>query len=354
MTNRAANCVQGIVAGLLTGAAVATIQLSPAVAADECLTKPREATPAGKHWFYRSDRATKRQCWYLRDDDAPSQGASLAPRRSAAAKRPTDFTESAANARAELQGSAAAADAKPAAQIAPATPAPAVTPPPAAQDIASTQPAPAQDTFATTPSAVTSSAVASRWPDPSAAVSSSAEPSNGATPFAVASAESGSTATASTTESANADTPTPTAMAVASTPVNDVDVSASLAAAPRADDPDRTQLIALLGAIAIAGFSTSVLFARARARRQIQLEPVGARRGVQWPAEPELDRMRLAPIKDQYPALMQHGEDEPRRTPRLSVVQRDHARYDEQFEVEDLLSRYAVPSRDAMRPRADR
>ena len=148
MTNRAANCVQGLVAGLLTGAAIATIQFGPAVAAGDCLTKPREETPAGKHWFYRSDRTTKRQCWYLRDDEAPSRGASLATRGSAAAthKRHTDFTESAANARAELSTPAtAAADAKPAAPIV----APAAALPTAAGNAASAQPAP--DAFTMSP-----------------------------------------------------------------------------------------------------------------------------------------------------------------------------------------------------------
>ena len=35
-------------------------------AADDCITKPNAAPPQGSHWYYRTDRATQRQCWYLR------------------------------------------------------------------------------------------------------------------------------------------------------------------------------------------------------------------------------------------------------------------------------------------------
>lgn len=331
MTNRAANCLHGIIACLLVGAAMTTIQFSPAVAAGECLAKPREETPTGKHWFYRSDRATKRQCWYLRDDDAPSRGASLAVQKSAAAPRKAhaDYTESAANARAELP--TAAGDVKPTAQIVTPSlasvtpsPTPAAAAPPVAESVASTQSVP--DLSVTTPSTVTS-----RWPEASGVASSIETPGNSAS-FALASAEPSTTVQADATLAA----------ATASAPVNEVEMPANPSVKPT-DDPARTQLIALLAAVAVAGFSSSVLLARARARRQIRLEPASAsmRRIAHWPAEPELDRMRLPPINDHYPALAPRGESEPRRTPRLSVVERDHTHYDEQFEVEELLSRYS-------------
>lgn len=347
MTNRAANCLHSIIACLLACAAITTIQFSPAVAAGECLAKPKEETPAGKHWFYRSDRATKRQCWYLRDDDAPSRGASLAGQKSAAAPRKahTDFTETAANARAELPPPPAApGDVKPATQIAsPAlasvmpAPAAAAAPPVAesiasAQNVASAQPAPAPDMSAMTPPTTTPSTVTSRWPEASG-VASSIETSGDSASFAMASAEPSTTGQADATLAA----------ATASVPVNEMEAPAS-PAMTRTDDLGRTQLIALLAAVAVAGFSSSVLLARARARRQIRLEPASAsrRRITHWPAEPELDRMRLSPIDDHYPAFAPpRGDAEPHRTPRLSVVQRDHMPYDDQFEVEELLSRYS-------------
>jgi hypothetical protein len=34
-------------------------------AADDCLTKPNAAAPPGNHWYYRVDRTTHRECWYL-------------------------------------------------------------------------------------------------------------------------------------------------------------------------------------------------------------------------------------------------------------------------------------------------
>ena len=56
-------------AQVLTTAAEAATQ-APQAAADSCLTAPKGATPAGSHWYYRIDRVTKRQCWYLREEEA--------------------------------------------------------------------------------------------------------------------------------------------------------------------------------------------------------------------------------------------------------------------------------------------
>jgi hypothetical protein len=36
-----------------------------APAAAECLAAPGAASPPGRHWFYRVDRADRRKCWYL-------------------------------------------------------------------------------------------------------------------------------------------------------------------------------------------------------------------------------------------------------------------------------------------------
>jgi hypothetical protein len=38
---------------------------SVARAASECLAKPNAPPPQGKHWYYNTDRGTKRRCWYL-------------------------------------------------------------------------------------------------------------------------------------------------------------------------------------------------------------------------------------------------------------------------------------------------
>jgi hypothetical protein len=33
--------------------------------ADDCLAKPNATAPQGSHWYYRVDRMTRRECWYL-------------------------------------------------------------------------------------------------------------------------------------------------------------------------------------------------------------------------------------------------------------------------------------------------
>ena len=106
-------------AGVVAGASLAAMTDLRAQAAaarsaqwaDSCLTAPKGATPAGSHWYYRIDRVTKRQCWYLREesDTADDKFARAAPPASApsAAEEPvapqqrTITRKSIADARAE-------------------------------------------------------------------------------------------------------------------------------------------------------------------------------------------------------------------------------------------------------------
>jgi hypothetical protein len=37
--------------------------------ATDCLTAPNSTAPENSHWFYRTDRAQQRKCWYLRGAD---------------------------------------------------------------------------------------------------------------------------------------------------------------------------------------------------------------------------------------------------------------------------------------------
>src|SRR5260370_1822810 len=41
--------------------------------ADNCLTAPKSSAPTGSHWYYHTDRATQRKCWYLGTLDQPAQ-----------------------------------------------------------------------------------------------------------------------------------------------------------------------------------------------------------------------------------------------------------------------------------------
>jgi hypothetical protein len=328
MTNRAMDILpRTVLAGMVASAAVTILQFHPASAADDCLTKPKGVAPSGQHWYYRSDHATKRQCWYLGDES--SRGASLGVRKSAAvvAHRHHQLSQAAADARAEFPSPAvpatdvkrdlvaAAPAAMPAVPLAESNPAPAV----------------AQDNAA---APVDQSAISSRWPEATNAVPPSAvtPPLRNASQFTMAAAE---------TPSASVDSPAPTAAAL---PVSDTQAVDTPVAAP-APDSSRTQLAVFLGAVALIGFSTSVLLARARARRRIRLAPVTAQRRPRWPADPQIDPMQLPDVDRLHPARVRGEEAMSRRAAQPSIIPRDDARYDEQYEVEDLLARYSGQGR---------
>src|SRR5467141_2630260 len=78
MPNRTAKFASAIFASLLAGVPITTISHSAAGADDECLSSPKDQTPQGGHWYYRIDHATKRHCWYLKED-----GEKFAEKRSA-------------------------------------------------------------------------------------------------------------------------------------------------------------------------------------------------------------------------------------------------------------------------------
>jgi hypothetical protein len=44
-------------------------------AADECIRKPNAPTPPGSHWYYRTDRTSNRQCWYLGEEGAKARAS---------------------------------------------------------------------------------------------------------------------------------------------------------------------------------------------------------------------------------------------------------------------------------------
>jgi hypothetical protein len=80
MTNLAVKFVSALSAGIVVSAPIAMIPLSTVGAAEECLTTPKNETPPGKHWYYRSEGGTKRLCWYLREEgETPSQTATSTP-----------------------------------------------------------------------------------------------------------------------------------------------------------------------------------------------------------------------------------------------------------------------------------
>jgi hypothetical protein len=107
MSNRSVKFAPALVAGVVAGVSLATMTdlraqvittaaeaATPAAqaAADGCLSAPQGATPSGSHWYYRIDRVTKRQCWYLREesDAADDKFARAAPPASAPASAPEE------------------------------------------------------------------------------------------------------------------------------------------------------------------------------------------------------------------------------------------------------------------------
>ena len=64
-------------AGLASAIVLGSLAVLPTAlhAADECLSGPKGAAPAGSHWYYRVDRATKKNCWYVRAEGKPTPSA---------------------------------------------------------------------------------------------------------------------------------------------------------------------------------------------------------------------------------------------------------------------------------------
>jgi hypothetical protein len=49
------------------------------VNAVSCIAKPNGQAPQGQHWFYRTDRVTHRQCWYLAAQNGDAQKSATKP-----------------------------------------------------------------------------------------------------------------------------------------------------------------------------------------------------------------------------------------------------------------------------------
>ncbi|UFW53373.1 MULTISPECIES: hypothetical protein [Bradyrhizobium] len=171
MGNRTAKFISALIGSIVAGAPIAAVsQNAPAAssaanAAADCLASPKGIAPQGQHWYYRVERSTKRQCWYLRaeggkdnakDSAKPVQTAADTPAADAAA--PPQRAVQDARAEYVKPQQTAAAPAAPA-QAVPTTPAP-------TQQAAN----PSADSSAQQP------AVASPWPDASAATSPAPEP----------------------------------------------------------------------------------------------------------------------------------------------------------------------------------
>jgi hypothetical protein len=78
-----------VAANLLLPNSFALLLTSPAHA-EECLGKPNAPAAQGQHWYYNTDRATKRKCWFLAEQGrkAATKAARVAPARKPSAAPP--------------------------------------------------------------------------------------------------------------------------------------------------------------------------------------------------------------------------------------------------------------------------
>ncbi|MCK1735036.1 hypothetical protein IVA79_13915 [Bradyrhizobium sp. 138] len=234
MGNRTAKFVSALVGSIIAGLPLAAVSQnapdtsSTANAAADCLASPKGAAPQGQHWYYRVERTTKRQCWYLRAAGAKASQTAQATTDA----QDTDSTapQSLQNARAQYVAPQGVAPGAPN-MTAPA-PAAASTPP-VAQQPAATNNDTAQP------------AVATRWPD---AAMPTASPAPQPQPAPVA---------AAAPPSAKPAKPAP----------------ATPAAADSADKPTGSVQMLLLvigGALALAGILASLIYRFAGGRGRVQ------------------------------------------------------------------------------------
>lgn len=253
MSHRTAQFVPAIFAGLIACVSLVTASHGAPVEADKCLSGPKGAPPAGGHWYYRVDRVTKRACWYVGDARAkPARAAPEASPPTANSDSPPNSAgtpASIANARAELplpqarveQDNSVFTGPRPLATVAGAI-------------------GPVNDRRTNADAGAQRSEVASRWVE-----------------LADAGSPAGSAASSDNAAKAAAPTSSKAAPPAAALPLAAADASAT-------DKPTGSVpmlLIAILGALALAGLLASTIF-RFSGRRRNGRRSRGTDRRVNW------------------------------------------------------------------------
>jgi hypothetical protein len=272
MRHRATKFVSAISAGVVVSAPFATIPVRTVEAAEECLTKPREVTPPGQHWYYLIDRGSKRRCWYLHQETGTSSHAAISRRAHRAA------IVAARESRSESEPAMTRATRDAYAEFG--------LPPGGDENVAQVS----QQTLIASdypkgagpdqPDNVSGegpqSVVASRWPEPAGVPAASSEPPPAS--FVVASATPDAKPDAGTEDLA------PRAPPVALTSAETSATPASL----------KSLLLATFGAITISGFAGSSVYLLAQRRRRPQglasLSHGAGRPSAEW-----VDRTRPPP-----------------------------------------------------------
>jgi hypothetical protein len=257
MPNRTAKFVSAVFASLVAGAPLTTTSHGATPAADDCLAGPTEQTPQGGHWYYHIEHPSNRHCWYLRDEH--DKLAQTAPPNASVSAEPvapnteTAMQRSIANAHAEL--------------LAPQTP--------AGQDIGAAIGQTARATAVNAPGTDNSrpanaadpnlrrSVVASRWPDPSSGSSSAGAGPMTANPDAAPS------------NSAAALPP-----AIAAVPLATADTLPEDAEKP--SGTIRMVLLAVIGALSVAGLMGRAIFRLGGGTRRIDRRDIRSHRRAIW------------------------------------------------------------------------
>src|SRR5271169_1420320 len=277
MSNRAARIASALFVAVLTGVPVTAILHVSADAAEGCRTEPGDQTPDGKHWHYRIEHSSNRQCWYLREE-----GERPALPRSEKSVEPIVETQtpqrSLADAHAELPWPQTRAEQNPASipQQAQAMPTDAAN-------------APGGQRGSAPESTARGSLNGTPWPDP---------PRANSTP-------NPQPATSEVVADAQADQATAQAAAPAA-PV------AADAVPAKPTGSLQTLLMVIAGALALAGLTGSAIFRLGTWRRRAP-NIDRARRRVVWEAADGARRPQLQPRQPQPP--LQPRQPLPRQPP---------------------------------------
>jgi hypothetical protein len=317
MTNLAVKFLSAVSVGIVASAPIAMIPLSASGAVEECLTTPKDETPAGKHWYYRSERGTKRQCWYLRDEgETSSQTTTSRPAWRAAPEvapdRAAKLARSAAGAHAELPlpQTLVEADLK----ISPTTPATSVDPRGAEQKLSNNaSPETAQ------------SPVASRWPEPTGVFSSATE-----RPI------SPSFVVASGAPDANLDASADTDLTPKVPPAAPTKVETSAMGTPASLG---MLLLGTFGAIAVSWLTGSAIYRIARTRRRPQRYT--SLNLPEWPTEEPTNHTGIPPWHEPMIVNSPRRLDPGRYAGGQSLDRQRSGLGDDAREIEQLLARFA-------------
>jgi hypothetical protein len=213
MPNRMGNSVTAILIGSLASVTLVVAMNGVAYAADNCLPGPKGAAPKGSHWYYRVDHATKRNCWYVRAEGEKPVASQSSSVSRASPHAETALRPSIANARAEASP----------AEI-------------GQSNAIAAMPVPSADTTADNPQ----STVESRWLDEPSA--DSKNPSGSRPADSVANGDS-------------------------APPVAEVPLAAADMPSVSGSRSVQTLLLALVGALALAGFLVGAIFKFGSARQ---------------------------------------------------------------------------------------